>query len=335
MVAIDPRTGAILAMVSTPSYDPNPLVSHDTERGQAAYNKLDKDPDKPLLNRALSETYPPGSTFKVIVSAAALRERAARRTPTLTGGASYSAPDTTHTDPNAPGVDLPGDQITLQGGADRLLQHRLRPARRRELGADKLKTAAHGVRLRRPEPDRRPARRATACRWRASHTGQLITSSDGGDRPAARWPSRASASASVRMTPLQGAHDRGGGRQQRPADAAVPGRSSCSGPDLTHDSTGRPRRRCASPSAPRWRRSCSEMMDSVVRERHRHQRADRRLSRSAARPERRRTARRAGPRLVHRLRAARTASRSSAVACSWRMPAPAAAARPPGSRVRS
>jgi peptidoglycan glycosyltransferase len=71
-VAIDPRTGAIQALVSMPSYDPNPLVSHDEKAATTAYNKLLKDKDQPLLNRATQETLPPGSTFKTIISAAAL-----------------------------------------------------------------------------------------------------------------------------------------------------------------------------------------------------------------------------------------------------------------------
>ena len=71
-VAIDPRTGAILAMVSTPSFDPAKLSSHNAKTMRAYYASLQKDPADPLLNRALSQTYPPGSTFKVITTAAAL-----------------------------------------------------------------------------------------------------------------------------------------------------------------------------------------------------------------------------------------------------------------------
>lgn len=71
-VAIDPSTGAILAMVSTPSYDPSLLALHDTDAVNAAMKKLTDDPNQPLLNRAIAQTYPPGSTFKVITSAAAL-----------------------------------------------------------------------------------------------------------------------------------------------------------------------------------------------------------------------------------------------------------------------
>ena len=63
IVAIEPTTGQILAMVTSPSYDPNELVGR--KRG-IRYSELLNDPDKPLINRAISGTYPPGSTFKMI-----------------------------------------------------------------------------------------------------------------------------------------------------------------------------------------------------------------------------------------------------------------------------
>ena len=63
IVAIEPATGQILAMVTSPSYDPNELVGR--KRGMR-YSELLNDPDKPLINRAISGTYPPGSTFKMI-----------------------------------------------------------------------------------------------------------------------------------------------------------------------------------------------------------------------------------------------------------------------------
>lgn len=72
VVAIDPTTGAILAMVSSPSYDPSTISSHDPNADTAAWKALQADPNKPMLNRAASQTYPPGSTFKVITAAAAL-----------------------------------------------------------------------------------------------------------------------------------------------------------------------------------------------------------------------------------------------------------------------
>jgi cell division protein FtsI/penicillin-binding protein 2 len=71
-VAIDPATGKILAVVSTPSYDPSSLT--DANTAGAAWKKLNADPDKPLTNRALRQPLPPGSTFKLVVAAAALED---------------------------------------------------------------------------------------------------------------------------------------------------------------------------------------------------------------------------------------------------------------------
>ncbi|WP_030224450.1 peptidoglycan D,D-transpeptidase FtsI family protein [Streptomyces sp. NRRL WC-3626] len=71
-VAIDPETGRILAAVSTPSYDPSSLTDANTAGG--AWKKLTADPDKPLTNRALRQPLPPGSTFKLVVAAAALED---------------------------------------------------------------------------------------------------------------------------------------------------------------------------------------------------------------------------------------------------------------------
>ncbi|MEU2581445.1 penicillin-binding transpeptidase domain-containing protein [Streptomyces avermitilis] len=67
-VAIDPTTGKILAAVSTPSYDPSTFSAGNS----AAWKKLTKDADKPMTNRALRQPLPPGSTFKLVVAAAAL-----------------------------------------------------------------------------------------------------------------------------------------------------------------------------------------------------------------------------------------------------------------------
>lgn len=73
VVALDPTTGAILAMVSTPSYDPNKLASHNADDIQRAYTEYQRDKQQPMLNRALRQIYPPGSVFKVIDAAAALK----------------------------------------------------------------------------------------------------------------------------------------------------------------------------------------------------------------------------------------------------------------------
>jgi cell division protein FtsI/penicillin-binding protein 2 len=71
-VAIDPGTGKILGVVSTPSYDPTSLT--DANTAGSAWTKLTKDADKPLTNRALRQPLPPGSTFKLVVAAAALED---------------------------------------------------------------------------------------------------------------------------------------------------------------------------------------------------------------------------------------------------------------------
>ncbi|MBD9729667.1 penicillin-binding transpeptidase domain-containing protein [Streptomyces caniscabiei] len=71
-VAIDPTTGKILAVVSTPSYDPSSLTGAGT--AGEAWKRLNADPDKPLTNRALRQPLPPGSTFKLVVAAAALED---------------------------------------------------------------------------------------------------------------------------------------------------------------------------------------------------------------------------------------------------------------------
>ncbi|MEV0533026.1 penicillin-binding protein 2 [Kitasatospora sp. NPDC050463] len=70
VVALDPRTGAILALVSTPSYDPGAFAGSESADSKA-WVDLNADPNKPMLNRALRETYPPGSTFKLVTATAA------------------------------------------------------------------------------------------------------------------------------------------------------------------------------------------------------------------------------------------------------------------------
>lgn len=71
IVAMDPRTGEILAMASSPSFDPNnfsPRISGD------AWNQLINDPDRPMQNRAIQNSYSPGSIFKLVMADAALEE---------------------------------------------------------------------------------------------------------------------------------------------------------------------------------------------------------------------------------------------------------------------
>jgi peptidoglycan glycosyltransferase len=94
VVALEPSTGKVLAMVSAPSYDPNLLATHDIAQQATAWQQLRDNPDSPLLNRAISETYPPGSTFKVITTAAALQSGATEATQ-LTAASRIALPDST------------------------------------------------------------------------------------------------------------------------------------------------------------------------------------------------------------------------------------------------
>ncbi|QES48256.1 penicillin-binding protein [Streptomyces venezuelae] len=71
VAAVEPGTGRILALVSSPSYDPG-VLSGTGPQVKEAWARLNGDPTRPMLNRALHETYPPGSTFKIVTAAAAL-----------------------------------------------------------------------------------------------------------------------------------------------------------------------------------------------------------------------------------------------------------------------
>ncbi|MGW2521248.1 penicillin-binding transpeptidase domain-containing protein [Streptomyces sp. NPDC001617] len=71
VAAVEPSTGKVLALVSTPSYDPA-VLSGNSAATERSWTRLNTDPDKPMLNRAVRQTYPPGSTFKVVTMAAAL-----------------------------------------------------------------------------------------------------------------------------------------------------------------------------------------------------------------------------------------------------------------------
>ena len=141
VVALEPATGKILAMVSAPSYDPNKLASHDGAVQTATWDQLRDDPNAPLVNRAIAETYPPGSTFKVITTAAALQ--------------SGSTPDTRLT--SAPRIPLPDSTATLEnyggsacgGGPTASLREAFARSCNTafvelgiDTGADKLKSAA-------------------------------------------------------------------------------------------------------------------------------------------------------------------------------------------------
>ena len=114
VTALDPSTGAILAMASAPSYDPNLLSTHDLQASQKAYEKLEADPNKPLLNRPLVSTPPPGSTFKLVTTAAALESGRFTPSTIVPGPASYRLPQTSVNLKNWQGTACgPGGKTTL------------------------------------------------------------------------------------------------------------------------------------------------------------------------------------------------------------------------------
>lgn len=112
VVALDPDTGAILAMVSTPSYDPNRLSTHDVDAAKRSWTRLNDNPAQQLLNRATQEIYPPGSTFKVVVSAAALGNGYSPNSP-VNGSAVLDLPLSGDVLRNESGGDCGGEEITL------------------------------------------------------------------------------------------------------------------------------------------------------------------------------------------------------------------------------
>lgn len=115
VVAIDPRNGAVLASYSNPTYDPNALSSHDANEIFEASAALRADPSLPQLDRVNREHYPPGSTFKLVVAAAAL-ERGLQPSTSVANRAEYVAPQTSVPIPNfSPGRCADGGTtITLE-----------------------------------------------------------------------------------------------------------------------------------------------------------------------------------------------------------------------------
>ena len=94
IVALEPSTGKILALVTTPTYDPNTLATHDATAAQQAWEELNADPDKPLMNRATSgDLYPPGSSFK-IVTVAAMEEEGITSDSVIEAPTTYTLPGT-------------------------------------------------------------------------------------------------------------------------------------------------------------------------------------------------------------------------------------------------
>ncbi|WP_446217652.1 peptidoglycan D,D-transpeptidase FtsI family protein [Micromonospora sp. IBHARD004] len=217
-IAIDPRTGAVQALVSMPSFDPNPLASHDSNEAAAAYNELEKDPDRPLANRALSETLPPGSTFKIVVAAAALESGIGQSTE-IPAGTSYTPPTSGQPIRNAapsicPGP--PGTTVTLKEAVTESCNTGFAQLGVK-LGADKLKDKARQFGF--EQEDLTVGQLGEGgLGVAASRTGDM--EAPGGATDPAALAQSSIGQRDVRMTPLQGAliaaSVANGGSQMRP-----------------------------------------------------------------------------------------------------------------------
>lgn len=104
VVAIKPSTGEILAMVSTPSFDPAAISSTDTATAEAAWDKVINSSGSPLLNHATQQTLPPGSTFKIITTVAAMEANNVTADTTVTAEPQITLPDSTTTLENYAGT---------------------------------------------------------------------------------------------------------------------------------------------------------------------------------------------------------------------------------------
>lgn len=115
VVAIEPDTGRILAMVSTPGYDTNQLASHDVSAVNSTYEELRDAASNPLYNRAIGgDLNPPGSTFKVLVAAAAYETGEWTPESTLPNLARYTLPGTSTQISNSGGGTCgSGDTVTI------------------------------------------------------------------------------------------------------------------------------------------------------------------------------------------------------------------------------
>lgn len=92
VVALEPSTGKVLAMVSLPTFDPNKLANHNFKKANAYATQLSKETSQPLLNRAIQTTLAPGSTFKVLTASAAVQHLGLTATSIVPAGPSYTLP---------------------------------------------------------------------------------------------------------------------------------------------------------------------------------------------------------------------------------------------------
>jgi peptidoglycan glycosyltransferase len=108
VVVLDVQTGNVLAMYSNPTFDPNPLVSHNAQFAQAAFTLLNANTDHPSLPRAYRELYPPGSSFKTVTASVALETGVATPDTTFPFLTQLTLPQTTATLQNFGGESCGG-----------------------------------------------------------------------------------------------------------------------------------------------------------------------------------------------------------------------------------
>jgi len=113
VVALEPTTGRVLAMASTPTFDPNNFASHDFGAVAELSKELNADPREPLVNRAIGTTLPPGSTFKLVTAAAAIESGNYDADSQVPGGYRFKLPQSDTTVGNYDGGNCGGRRITL------------------------------------------------------------------------------------------------------------------------------------------------------------------------------------------------------------------------------
>jgi len=114
-IAIEPSTGRILALVSTPSFDPNDLASHNSDAAASKHSGLVNSASQPLINRAIGgDLYHPGSVFKMVVAAAALDSGIMSERSTVPNPAQLTLPQSSSSIRNWSGNPCgPGKSVTI------------------------------------------------------------------------------------------------------------------------------------------------------------------------------------------------------------------------------
>ncbi|GAB3819545.1 peptidoglycan D,D-transpeptidase FtsI family protein [Micromonospora zhanjiangensis] len=257
-VAIDPRTGAIQALVSVPSYDPNPLASHDGNEVSDAYKKLMADKNGPLLNRATHELLAPGSTFKVIDAAAAL-ENGYTKQSKIPAGSVYRPPGAGADITNAASSICPEDQVTMINAMTESCNTGFAQLAVK-LGAEKIREKARQFGF---EQEDLTVGRLTGggLPVSASQTGTML--GPNGQPDAGTLAQSSIGQRNVRMTPLEGAMIAAAvvnnGSQMRPylVDKLL-------GPDRTTSYYAADPKQLRQPVSPQVARDLQDMMVSVV-----------------------------------------------------------------------